>query len=61
MSKEGKAKSVLDVDVKNLLEMGRIVMERRALEWLLQQHEDDLPPVSKLERWTHTRPRTSAG
>ena len=36
------------VDVKDMLELGRVVMERDALEMLLLEHETDLGPQQKI-------------
>lgn len=44
--KEGRTKTWDDVDVKDLLEMGRIVIERKALSNILMTHSSDLPPPS---------------
>ncbi|KAI1100746.1 ribosomal protein L4 [Jackrogersella minutella] len=38
----GRALDVDDVDVKNLLETGRLVVEREALKELLERHQSDL-------------------
>lgn len=40
--------AVADVDVKDLLEGGRVVVEREALEWLLREHEGDLRDRERL-------------
>ncbi|KYG45168.1 hypothetical protein M433DRAFT_42803, partial [Acidomyces richmondensis BFW] len=42
MGREGRALDVTDVDVKDLLELGRVVIERKALEFLFEEHESDL-------------------
>ncbi|KAH9901836.1 ribosomal protein L4 [Xylariomycetidae sp. FL2044] len=42
----GRAKDVDDVDVKDLLETGRIVIERSALKEIIERHQSDL--VSKI-------------
>lgn len=34
--KQGRALTVHDTDVKNLLEMGRVIIEKDALDWLLR-------------------------
>ena len=49
MGKEGKAREVADVDVKNLLEMARVVVERGALEWMFAAHESDLPMAQRVD------------
>ena len=38
----GRAKTEDDVDVKDLLELGRIVIERSALDGILRDHSSDL-------------------
>ena len=38
----GMVKDEADVDVKDLLEMGRIVIEKRSLDSILKQHSSDL-------------------
>lgn len=38
----GRAKTEADVDVKDLLELGRIVIERSALDGILRDHSSDL-------------------
>lgn len=38
----GSAKSEADVDVKDLLSMGRVVIEKRALDSILKEHSSDL-------------------
>ncbi|KAG9252877.1 ribosomal protein L4 domain-containing protein [Emericellopsis atlantica] len=43
---EGRALDMEDVDVKDLLETGKVVMERSVLKELIKQHESDL--VSKV-------------
>jgi ribosomal protein L4 len=40
--KEGKIRDVKDVDVKNLLEMDRVVIEQEALDSILRMHQRDL-------------------
>jgi len=53
MGEEGRVLPWGDVDVKDLLEMGRIVVERQALAKILEAHQTDLTKsrrlVSKLE------------
>ena len=39
---DGRAKTEADVDVKDLLELGRIVIEKRALDGILKDHSSDL-------------------
>ncbi|KAI1007808.1 hypothetical protein K3495_g411 [Podosphaera aphanis] len=45
--KDGRALHVSDVDVKDLLELGRVIVEKRALDKILSQHESDLVPKVK--------------
>lgn len=40
--KEGLAKTEEDVDVKDILELGRIIIEKRALDSILKRHSSDL-------------------
>ena len=42
MGQHGKVKQEDEVDVKNLLELGRIVIEKRALDSILKDHSSDL-------------------
>jgi large subunit ribosomal protein L4 len=42
----GKARTIEDVDVKNLLEMGKVIIEKSALDQILAEHESDL--ISKV-------------
>lgn len=42
VSTEGRALELEDVDVKDLLETGRIVIERRALKEMIKAHQSDL-------------------
>jgi large subunit ribosomal protein L4 len=51
MGREARALDVLDVDVKDLLELGRVVIERPALEHLFEEHETDLRPDERLGKW----------
>ena len=51
MGRHARVLEVGDVDVKDLLELGRVVMEKRALEWILKEHERDLAPALKLGMW----------
>lgn len=39
---DGRIKNVLDLDVKNLLELGRVIIEKSALDKLLMEHQSDL-------------------
>jgi len=39
---QGKALDKDDVDVKDLLKMGRVIIERKALDWILSEHQSDL-------------------
>lgn len=40
--REGRAKTQEDVDVKDILELGRIIIEKRALDSILKSHSSDL-------------------
>lgn len=55
MGKHARARQVDDVDVKDLLGMGRVVMERRALERIFREHEADLHPGLMLNSWREQR------
>ncbi|KAH0360990.1 50S ribosomal protein L4, partial [Aureobasidium melanogenum] len=48
MDKEARALSLEDVDVKDLLEGGRIVIEKKALDKIFQKHSSDLQSRVKL-------------
>ena len=48
IGEEGRMLTVDEVDVKNLLEMGRVVIEFEALNALLSRHSSDLVPPVKL-------------
>lgn len=37
-----------DVDVKDLLELGRVVVEKGALDWLLESHQSDMTSRVKI-------------
>lgn len=52
MGREARAVEVDYVDVKDLLEMGRIIVERDALEEMFFDHESDLGPNEKLGAWS---------
>ncbi|KAF2773084.1 ribosomal protein L4 [Teratosphaeria nubilosa] len=51
MERQARALEVLHVDVKDLLELGRVVIERPALEWLFSEHESDLKRGETLSEW----------
>lgn len=42
---EGRLLTIKDVDVKNLLEMGRVIIEEAALKAILKEHSSDLVPT----------------
>jgi large subunit ribosomal protein L4 len=44
VGKHAKILSKDDVDVKDLLETGRLIMEKRALDRLLSEHSRDIKP-----------------
>jgi large subunit ribosomal protein L4 len=48
MGRHARALEADYVDVKDMLELGRVVMERDALEMLLLEHETDLGPQQKI-------------
>lgn len=50
-NRDARALDVTDVDVKDLLELGRVVVERGALEWMFEEHETDLGPDQKFGAW----------
>jgi len=50
VGKEGKALEVDDVDVKDLLSLGRLVIERGALDRMFIEHQSDLVPQHGLQR-----------
>ncbi|TKA23222.1 hypothetical protein B0A50_07615 [Salinomyces thailandicus] len=61
MGRQARAVDVLDVDVKDLLELGRVAMERSALEFLLREHESDLVPGLRLDAWEKSQARMGTG
>lgn len=44
---QGRVQTVDEVDVKDLLELGRVIIEKKALDHILQEHQSDL--VSKVK------------
>ncbi|KJZ71285.1 hypothetical protein HIM_09358 [Hirsutella minnesotensis 3608] len=50
--REGRALDLADVDVKDLLETGRVVMERSVLRDMILQHQSDLCPRGLAEGLT---------
>ncbi|KAF8852649.1 50S ribosomal protein-like protein L4 [Acephala macrosclerotiorum] len=44
---DGRVQMVREVDVKDLLELGRVIIEKRALDEILKEHQSDL--VSKIK------------
>ena len=42
----GSAISDTDVDVKNLLSLGRLIIEKRALDWILAEHSSDINKIA---------------
>jgi hypothetical protein len=44
----GRLRTVDEVDVKNLLEMGRLVVEKEALDYMLYEHQSDLVRPAKM-------------
>jgi large subunit ribosomal protein L4 len=49
MGQHGKIQMLKDVDVKDLLELGRVVIEKRALDEILAAHQSDLATKIKIE------------
>ena len=49
--RDARALEVGEVDVKDLLELGRVVVERGALERMFREHESDLAPSERLGAW----------
>ncbi|KAL8795115.1 MAG: hypothetical protein Q9195_002412 [Heterodermia aff. obscurata] len=52
VGRHGKVVAEDDVDVKDLLTMGRVVIEKRALDSLLREHESDI--VKEVARATYS-------
>ena len=50
LGQHGLVKDVKDIDVKDLVEMGRIVIERKALDALLMAHSSDIAVEMSLDR-----------
>ncbi|OCL08588.1 ribosomal protein L4 [Glonium stellatum] len=48
IGEEGRVLSWEEVDVKDLLELGRIVVERGALERILEEHQSDLTKTKRV-------------
>jgi len=46
----GRLRTVDEVDVKNLLEMGRLIVEKEALDYMLYEHQSDLVRPAKMLR-----------
>ena len=57
LGQHGLVKDVEDVDVKDLLELGRIFIERKALDSLLMAHSSDIASEVSLE-WARRQVRT---
>jgi len=51
MGRHARALEVLDVDVKDLLELGKVVVEKSALDFMFAEHEHDLGPQQRLGAW----------
>lgn len=51
MGMQAQAKDVEDVDVKDLLGLGRIVMEKKALDEIFKEHQSDLSSDLRLGPW----------
>lgn len=52
MERHARALEVDYVDVKDMLELGRVVIERDALEQLFLEHETDLGPRQSISSWS---------
>jgi large subunit ribosomal protein L4 len=50
-SRHARALTVEEVDVKDLLEGGRLVVEKSALDSILKAHESDLVPAQRFGAW----------
>lgn len=53
LHKEAQLLELEDVDVKDLLHLGRIIIEKGALDSILREHESDLTPPHRLGRPPH--------
>lgn len=51
MDRQARARTVASMTVKDILLDGRLVVERTALENMLEGHETDLSPQQKLGAW----------
>jgi large subunit ribosomal protein L4 len=49
MPEEGRVLEMKEVDVKDLLELGRVIIEKSALDEMLAEHQSDL--VLKTRSW----------
>lgn len=49
LSKEGQLVALEHVDVKHLLNLGRIIIEHSALDQMLREHESDVVPTQRLK------------
>ncbi|KAK4631353.1 54S ribosomal protein yml6, mitochondrial [Fulvia fulva] len=56
MHRQARALEVEWVDVKDLLETGRVVVERTALEAMFEEHESDLGPRQRFGAWEFLTP-----
>jgi large subunit ribosomal protein L4 len=56
---DARAIEVADVDVKDLLETGRLVVERQALQWMVERHQSDL--INNIVFFGEREPRPKAG
>lgn len=48
VGEQGRLLELAEVDVKDLLEMGRVIIEQRALNAMLKRHSSDLVPTVKM-------------
>lgn len=60
MRSQAQTMVVEDVEVRDLLQGQRVVIERKALEWILQSHEDDLAPDHSLRTWEERLSKNSS-
>lgn len=55
LGREAEAKDLEDVDVKDLLELGKLVIEKEALDRMLREHQSDLVLSQRLNAWRGER------
>lgn len=52
-SNHGKLETMENVDVRAVLQPSRVVIEKKALDWILSEHERDIQRKGWLEPWEH--------